>query len=236
MKIVFLLFLSLFIFADDKVLLHIDFKNVANCSDATKFLKKKGFEFQLDKEDFHFYIQDEKLYVETDKEAAVLFGKILHDEKELKNPSYAKIEWGVERFPQGSDWEKGNNRLPIGLIMVFGMDKLSSGLPLLAPRAPTFLCPFISKKESTSKQYLGKLYKKGGRYYCVSNKGNGELVETIFDIEKKYQDAFKKQVPALTAFAFQSNTKDTKGGAKAFIKSLTIYSKDREQNIKEEEK
>jgi hypothetical protein len=109
--------------------------------------------------------------------------------------------------------------------MVFGMKKLSSGLPLIAPRVPTFLCPFIGEKEKVGKTYLGKLYKKGGRYYCVSNRGDGSLIKTNFDIQKHYFEAFETKVPALTAFAFQVNTQNTKGGAKSFIKSLTIYSK-----------
>jgi hypothetical protein len=225
MKILFLLLFSLFCFANDKILLHIDFKGLPDTQDATKILLQKGFEFQLQKDDFKFSIKDEKLYIETDKEAAVLFGKILHGKKELKNPAYAVIEWGVERFSEGAEWEKGNNRLPIGVILVFGMDKLRSGMPLLAPRVPTFLCPFIGEKEKLMKVYLGKLYKKGGRYYCVSNEGGGKLVKTRFDIAKHYFKEFGKEVPPLTAFAFQVNTNNTQGGAKSFIKSFTLYAK-----------
>ena len=225
MKIIFLLLISLLLFAQDKVLLHIDFKGMADSTDAKKLLQEKGFEFQLDQNKFHFFIQDEKLYLETKKQAAVLFGMILDHTQELKTPSYAEIEWGVEKFPEGANWEDGVRRLAIGLIMVFGRDKLSSGLALLAPKAPTFLCPFIGQKEKLKKVYLGKLYKKGGRYYCVSNQGDGIIVHTYFDIEKKYKEAFGKEVPAMTAFAFQSNTNNTQGGAKAFVKSLTIYAK-----------
>jgi len=227
MKTVFLLLISLLLFADDKVLMHIDFKGISNTQDATQVLVQKGFEFQIDKKDFHFYIQDEKLYVETDKKAAVLFGKILHGKKALKNPAYALIEWGVERFPKGADWENGNNRLPIGLVMVFGTEKLSSGIPsFIAPRVPTFLCPFIGEKEKVDKKYLGKLYKKGGRYYCVSNQKD-ILIRTEFDIDKHYVKEFKKRTPEITAFAFQVNTLNTEGGAKVFIKSFTVYAKDK---------
>jgi len=236
MKIFLFLFFSILLFAQDRVLLHIDFKGIADATDATEILHQKGFEFQLDKDRFHFFIKDERLYIETKQKAAVLFGMILHNKKELKNPAYVEIEWGVERFPENADWENGINRLPIALIMVFGMDKLSSGLPILAPKAPTFLCPFIGQKEKVGKVYLGKLYKKGGRYYCVSNQGDGVVVHTLFSVEQAYKKAFDKAIPALTAFAFQSNTKDTKGGAKAFIKSLTIYAKDGKYNTKEEEK
>jgi len=210
------------LFAQESVIYSIDFSQEKDTKDARALLEKKGFVFKLDAEDFTFSIQSGRLYIETDKEAAVLFGQFV---KTKETPTYALIEWGVERFPDGADWEAGNNRLPIGLIMVFGKEKLASGLAFLAPKAPTFLCPFIGEKEQLGKPYLGKLYKKGGRYYCLSNSGNGSLIQSRFEIEKEYTKAFKKAVPPLSAFAFQVNTKDTQGGAKAFIKSLRIYAK-----------
>jgi hypothetical protein len=224
MKILFLLLCSLVLFASEKVLLHIDFKAIPDTKDATEILRKKGFEFELEKEAFHFYIKDEKLYIETDKKAAVLFGMILHGKKELKRPSHILIEWGVERFPKGSNWNDGNNRLPIGLVLLFGQEKLSSGMPpFIAPKVPRFFCPFIGEKEIVGKTYLGKLYKKGGRYYCVSNEGNGTLIKSDFEIANRYFKEFGKPVDSLSAFAFQVNTNNTKGGAEAFIKSVTLY-------------
>jgi len=228
MRIVLFLCLSVLLFANDKVLLHLDFKGIKDTSNATNVLVNKGFEFKLDKQKFNFYIKDEKLYIVTDREAAVLFGMVLHGKKALKDPTYAVIEWGVDSFPRGAQWENGNNRLPIGLIMVFGSEKLFSGVPsFIAPRVPTFLSPFIGETEKVGKTYLGKLYKKGGRYYCVSNQGSGVVVTTKFDIKKHYFKEFKKITPAMTAFAFQVNTLGTEGGSKAFIKSLTIYTKEK---------
>ena len=217
-----LIFLTLTLFAKENVIFSIDFSQEKDTNDTRALLEKKGFIFKLDAEDFTFSIHKGRLYIETQKEAAVLFGKFVNTQE---IPAYALIEWGVASFPKGADWESGNNRLPIGVIMVFGKEKLSSGLAFLAPKAPTFLCPFIGEKEQLGKPYLGKLYKKGGRYYCLSNSGEGKLIRSRFDIAKEYEKAFKKSVEPLSAIAFQVNTKDTDGKAKAFIQRVTIYSK-----------
>jgi hypothetical protein len=106
-----------------------------------------------------------------------------------------------------------------------GNEKLSSGLPMGVNAAPPFFGPFIGQKEQVGRRYIGMLYKKGGRYYCVSNKGGGTTVVSNFNLDQKFQQEFKKPTPPVTAFAFQMNTEDTSGGAKAFLKSITFYSK-----------
>jgi hypothetical protein len=136
------------------------------------------------------------------------------------NAKTASIEWGVEKFPKGANWSRGNNRVAIGAFFLLGTKKFSSGVPFVKS-APYFLGPFIGKKETPGKKYVGKLYKKSGCYYCVAN--HAGTVHTHFNIDKKFQQAFHKKSPPLTAFGLQMNTNDTKGGAKAFIKRITFY-------------
>ncbi len=225
MKIFLTALFSVMLFAEcNRLAYHIDFHDTQDLEDAKEYLQKRGFVFELDEQKFHFFIQNHRLYIETKKRAAVLFGKIFLKDKSLQNPCRAKIVWGVERFPKGANWEEGVNRVPIGLILVFGEEKLPSGIGPLAPKVPHFLCPFIGEKEKVGKRYLGKLYKKGGRYYCVSNELN-QSVTTEFDVEKEYKKAFGVLPPELKAFAFQVNTKSTHGGSKAYIESLSIYTK-----------
>ena len=154
-----------------------------------------------------------------------MFGVTFPAGRYLKNIGSVRIVWGVDKFPKGANWAAGNNRLAIGALIALGTEKLSSGLPMGINAAPPFFGPFIGEKERVGKRYLGKLYKKGGRYYCVSNKNSGATVTTNFNISQKYQQEFKKPAPPVTAFAFQMNTEDTSGGAQAFIKSITFYSK-----------
>lgn len=225
MKKLLLLFalVTTFSFSGGKVLYSLDFSKQKN-GDAKALLRSKGFKFLLDASELSMKFRDGKLVIKTSGTKAGMFGIKLPADRHLKNIGSAKIVWGVHKFPQGADWADGNNRLAIGALFVLGTKKLSSGLPLGINSAPPFLGPFIGQKERVGGRYLGALYKEGGRYYCVSIK-KGKSVTTHFNIDEKFQKEFKKETPALSAFAFQMNTKDTSGGAEAFIKSITFYSK-----------
>ena len=178
----------------------------------------------LDANELSMRFKDGRLYIKTSKNIAAIFGVEFTPSQYIRQVDSVKIVWGVTKFPEGANWKKGNNRLAIGALIVMGTEKLSSGLPFGINAAPPFFGPFIGDKEIVGKKYLGAFYKKGGRYYCVSNK-LGKSVTTYFDIAQKYRKEFKQDVPPVTAFGFQMNTKDTSGGAEAFIESITFYSK-----------
>ena len=218
-KILFALLVPFVLYAHSQLLYRIDFGKFPN-GEALEILKKEGFDFYLDAKDLHLRFQNARLELWTDSKKAGLFGIVL--KKSLANATKVKIVWGVERFPQGANWERGKNRLALGAIIVLGTKEFPSGVPrLFAPPAPYFIAPFIGEKEKVGKKYLGKLYKKGGRYYCVSNEKG--LVSTELDLVKTFAENFKEKLPPVTAFGFQMNTKGTSGGAKAFIKSISFY-------------
>jgi len=219
-----LLVTTAFSFAGGEVLYSLDFTKQKD-GDAKAWLKSKGFKFMLDANALSMKFQKGKLVIQTSGEKAGMIGMKFPAAGYLKNIGSVRIVWGVDRFPKGANWAAGNNRLAIGALISLGTKKLSSGLPLGINAAPPFFGPFIGQKERVGGRYLGMLYKQGGRYYCVSNKNGGATVTTNFNISQKYRQEFKKQAPPVTAFAFQMNTKDTSGGAKAFIKSITFYSK-----------
>ena len=222
--LLFLLVTGAFSFAGGKVLYSLDFTKQKN-GDAKAWLRSKGFKFMLDASDLSMKFKDGKLLISTSGEAAGMIGLKLPASRYLNNAGSVKIVWGVDKFPKGANWAGGNNRLAIGALIAMGTEKVSSGLPLGINAAPHFFGPFIGQKERVGGRYLGALYKAGGRYYCVSNKGGGATVTTHFNLAQKYQQEFKKPSPPVTAFAFQMNTKDTSGGAQAFLKSITFYSK-----------
>lgn len=221
-KILFLsFFVASFSFAGGKVLYTLDFTTQKD-GDARGWLKSKGIKFLLDAEELSMKFSGGKLVVQTSAEEAGMFGIKFPSGKHLNNIGSVKIEWGVDKFPQGANWTNDNNRLAIGAMFVLGTEKYSSGLPFGINPAPYFLCTFIGQKEKVGQRYLGNLYREGGRYYCIANK-KGSTVVTHFNIAQKFQQEFKKSVPPLTAFAFQMNTEDTSGGAQAFIKRITFY-------------
>lgn len=213
------LLVSSLLYAQSQLLYKFDFGKYPD-GDALTTLQKEGFVFYLSAKKLHLRFKNKRLELETDEAKAGLFGIMLKDP--LQNVTKVKIVWGVERFPQKANWEKGNNRLALGAIIVLGTKEFPSGAPrFIAPPSPYFIAPFIGEKEQKGKMYLGKLYKKGGRYYCISNdKG---VITTEFDLYKKFRENFNDELPPVTAFAFQMNTKNTHGGAKAFIKSISFY-------------
>jgi len=219
-----ILMLTSLAIAGGKVLYTVDFTKQKD-GDAKGWLKSQGFKLLLDADKLSMKFSGGKLVIQTSGEYAGMIGIQLPEDNYLQNIGSVTIEWGVDKFPAGADWAGGNNRLAIGALLAFGTEKLSSGLPMGVNAAPYFLGPFIGQKEQPGKMYLGALYKQGGRYYCVSNKNSGSTVMTQFNIDQKFQQAFKKPTPPLTAFGFQMNTKDTKGGAQAFIKRITFRSK-----------
>lgn len=205
-------------------LFQIDFSQQPD-GDASKWLTEQGFEFLLDAEDLSLNFNNGKLRISTTDSLAGLVGIRFDEADYLHDVDRVVIEWGVEKFPKGADWEAGKNRLAIGMLFILGTEKLSSGLPFGINAAPYFLGPFIGEKEKVGKRYIGALYKAGGRYYCVANKESAADVATEFELDKTYQKEFEKTTPPVTAFAFQVNTNDTRGGATSFIKRITFYSK-----------
>jgi len=224
MKKAFLIifFITTLLSAQGKVLYSIDFSKQKD-GDAIPWLSSQGFEFLLDMKSLSMKFSNGALVIETTKSQAGLMGIKFPKGKYLENVGSVVIEWGVEKFPQGANWARNNNRVAIGAIFVLGEKTFSSGRPVLAQPAPYFLAPFIGEKEEVGKRYLGMLYKEAGRYYCVSNK-SGTTIKTNFNIDQKFQQEFQGKTPPLTAFGIQMNTKNTTGGAKAFIKKITFYS------------
>jgi len=226
MKKIFLsiLLTTLFSFAGGKVLYSLDFTKQKD-GDAKAWLRSKGFKFMLDADELSMKFHGGKLVIQTSGEKAGMIGIKFSASRYLKNIGSVRIVWGVDKFPKGANWAAGNNRLAIGALISLGTKKLSSGLPFGINAAPSFFGPFIGQKERVGGRYLGMLYKEGGRYYCVANKNGGATITTNFNISQKYHQEFKKSAPPVTAFAFQMNTEDTSGGAQAFVKSITFYSK-----------
>lgn len=223
-KAFFILFLltTILLSGQEKVLYSVDFSKQKD-GNAIPWLRSQGFELLLDMKDLSVKFASKSLVIETESTKAGLMGIRFPQGKSLENIGRVVIEWGVDKFPQGADWAKNNNRVAIGAIFVLGTETFSSGRPLLAKPAPYFLAPFIGEKEGVGKGYLGMLYRESGRYYCIANK-SGSTIKTNFNINQKFQQEFKKKTPPLTAFGIQMNTNNTQGGAKAFIKKITFYS------------
>jgi hypothetical protein len=199
-----------------KVIFTLDFSDQAD-GDAKPWLKANGFQFKLDTDDLSPHFSHKRLVLETNDEAAGYFLKRVN----LPNVKGIRIFWGVDRYPQGADWEQGIYRVPIAVVISFGEKKIDSG-SFYIPDASYFISLFLGEKEKSGRAHTGKYYKKGGRYFCEPcGVPPGETVVTEFNLEGAFKFQFgHPQVPPISSFGFQMNTEDTRGGARAFLKKV----------------
>ncbi|SES71131.1 hypothetical protein SAMN05216326_102108 [Nitrosomonas marina] len=211
--------------AAERVIHEIDFTGKDEGS-ALAWLEQQGFEFELDAEALAPRFENDALVISTQMETAGLFGLRLAEQDFIHNVKRVEIVWGVNQYPEGADWNNGVNSVPIAVMLSFGTEKLSSGLPLGIKSAPYFLSPFIGKEEEQGKMYLGKLWREGGRYFCVaSGDQSGKTITTDFEVDERFKTVFNQaKTPPITAFAFQKNTSKTQGVSEAFIKKITFLS------------
>lgn len=202
--------------AETHVIHRIDFTGQPD-GDATEWLKENGYEFKLDADELNPRFENGRLVLETDSETAGLFAR----EFTLEGVKSIRITWGVDRYPQGADWEDGNYRVPIAAMISFGEEKISSGA-IYVPNAPYFIGLFLGENEQEGKAYTAKHYNKGGRYYCTPcGAPAGETVTTEFNLDEAFQQQFDESpTPPVTSFGFQMNTKDTEGGARAYLETV----------------
>ena len=199
-----------------KVVFTLDFSDQAD-GDAKPWLKANGFQFKLDADDLSPHFSHKRLVIETNTEAAGYFLKRVN----LPNVKGVRISWGVDRYPQGADWEQGIYRVPIAVVISFGETKIDGG-SFYIPDAPYFISLFLGEKEKSGRAYTGKYYKKGGRYFCEPcGVRPGGTVVTEFDLAEAFKFQFgQPEIPPVSSFGFQMNTEDTRGGARAFLKKV----------------
>lgn len=204
----------------DRVVHRIDF-TAQPAGSATGWLQEHGFKFELDAEELHQRFENGALHLSTAEPARGLLNYSFVNGKELHGVKKVRITWGVRQFPEGADWERGINRLAIGVMISFGNERLSSGLPLGVSPAPYFVCPFLGNKEPAGKVYIGQYWKLGGRYISCKPGKAGEPVTTLIEVDDLFQNLFKKKpTPPITALGIQLNSTDTEGKAGAFVSRI----------------
>lgn len=184
---------------------------------AAQWLKDQGFTLRLDADELQPHFKDGRLILQTDQQRTGLFESPLN----LPDITHMRIHWGVERFPQGADWEKGTRAVALAVMTSFGTDKLSSGA-LYIPNAPYFIGLFLGEREREQQAYLGRYYRLGGRYFCTKCPAPlGRTVVSEFDLARAFREQFAKEhLPPISRFGFQMNTKGTRFGAIAFLEKI----------------
>lgn len=133
-----------------------------------------------------------------------------------------RIEWGVDKYPDGACYSCETFNEAIMVYVFFGTKKLYSG-GFGVPNAPYFLGLYLGRGDEQNVAYKGRYYHRGGRFVCVGNPDQEQLTVTEFDLAAAFKQAFgADEVPAITGYAVGVDTTDSgdRGRAAAFIKSL----------------
>jgi len=181
---------------------------------AVDWLEQQGFALRLRAKSLDPRFTEKGLMLSTDGRLAGLFARKL----ELPRADRIRVVWGVERYPEGANWNEGVYRVPIAVMVSFGEEEIESG-SFFVPDAPYFISLFLSQNADPGRSYVANYYHKGGRYFCVPcSAPAGETVTTEFDLVEAFREEFDQaEVPPITSFSFQMNTEDTQGGARAFL-------------------
>lgn len=187
--------------------------------DAMGWFKANDFRLENDADEIKARFENGRLVFSVDDDISGLFSKQVR----INGASTIRIEWGVDRYPEGANWEKGVLREAIAVIVSFGDERISSG-SLVVPNVPYFIGLFLGQHEQEGKAYLGNYFKKGGRYFC-SPCGSipGNQVVTEFNLSDTFKKEFgKTEVPYISSISFEIDVRDTDGQSRAFIRSVSF--------------
>jgi len=204
-----------------KVNFMIDFTDYED-GPVEKWLEAKGFQFERDARD------RKKLDLEVGEEGLILdikkpmLGIIVDEDVDLEEFTSIRLEWGVFEYPEGASYEEGIRNEALMVIVFFGYDKISSG-HFFIPNTPYFIGFFLGKKEKVGKGYVGRYFKKSGRYVCLGNPKEGETVISEYNLVEAFKRKYEKdEVPVISgvALAIDTTKAENQGKARAFIRSI----------------
>ncbi len=215
-----LVFLFSPVLCQAETVFQLDFSAQEN-GKAFDWFKQESFKLQNDADEIKAQFENGKLVLEVNNDITGLFTKSVR----IEGASKVRIEWGVDQYPEGANWEKGMLREAIGVVVSFGDKKIASG-SFVVPDVPYFIGIFLGEHEKEGKAYLGNYFKKGGRYFCSPCGSEvGQTVVTEFDLAGTFIREFgQSTVPFISSISFEIDARDTNGRSKAFIKSLTFLS------------
>ena len=207
----------------------LDFSQIQG--NALEWFKHNGWKEQVDMDKMNPRFEKGSLIIEPkDDYSGVFFKDFRPDSRQLKGVNKIRIEWGVEQYPEGSDWsgsteEKRNVRNAIGVMVFFGDEDQDSG-SFFVPNIPYFLAFFLGEKERPGIAYLGNYWQKGGRYFC--NPCDGKIGEFITEMElpKTFHEQFGFDPPPISGISIDADATNTtpKNGrhSKSFIRKIEL--------------
>ena len=143
--------------------------------------------------------------------------------RDIPGAKRVEVIWGVNKYPQGANWEKGNNREAAMFLVAFGKELLSSDAWVL-PSLPYFIGAFLGEMEKEGAWYKAVHYTEGGSYTCLPcGSKKGTLVTTNLELPNNFQAQFKKPMPDVIGFGFEFDTRNTLSDSVVVIQSIEFF-------------
>ena len=192
------------------------------------WLQGKGFQFQQDARKRNYVdldVDDRGLVVEAKRRA---FGILPNESVDVPAFTTVEIDWGVDRFAKGASYEQGVRNEALMVIVFLGDKRKPSG-SMFIPDSPYFVGLYLCHGDDRiDHPYVGRFFKKGGRYVCSDRPAAGEMVTTRFALLEAYRTYFDKERdddPGISGLALALDTKKAgdKGRTSAFIREIRFY-------------
>ena len=204
----------------------LDFTDFAEGS-AEDWLRKKGFTLVRDakkRDRLDINVDDHRLVLEAKVPA---LGLLMNESINIATFSEIEIDWGVLRYPDGASYENAVNNEAVMVYVFMGDERLSSG-SFLIPDSPYFIGLYLCKDDRINHPYVGRYFKKAGRYVCVGRPEPGRRITSKFDLLSAYRAYFDKEGdddPAISGIAIAVDTTKSGDGGKslAFIVRIQVF-------------
>ena len=191
------------------------------------WLMSKGFVFEKDakrRDRIDLDFTEDTLVIEAKTK---VFGLLANESINLPTFSQIQIEWGVSRFPKGASYERKIRNEALMIYVFMGDEKMPSGA-FFIPNSPFFIALYLCEDDRVNHPYVGRYFKKSGRYVCLDRPAPGEMVISTFDLLPAYHKFFDKEFdddPAISGIALSVDTKKAGAGGKssAFVKRITFF-------------
>ncbi|THB77825.1 MAG: DUF3047 domain-containing protein [Desulfobulbaceae bacterium] len=203
-----------------RIIYQQDFRKLSG--EARQTLTERGLTLKKDmlqSQNIHLQFSDRGLELETRDEA---FGLMVIRDLEINDADTIQIEWGVDHYPEGADWENKINREAIMVYLFFGEPVAADKFYL--PSTPYFIGFFLQEQPPSKEPKIGKNYKKTGRYLAIDSPSPGETIVSTFAFRQPFKAWFGlDDVPPITGIAIETDTTDLPTGvAQSFIASINL--------------
>ncbi len=214
--------------ANDGKLVHVVRFTDYEAGSIEDWLQGKGFQFEQDARKRNYVdldVDDRGLVIDAKRRA---FGILPNESVNVPEFSHIEIDWGVDDFAEGASYEQGVRNEAL-MVMVFMGDERTPSGSMFIPDSPYFVGLYLCHGDDRiGHPYLGKYFKKGGRFVCGERPAAGEMVTTRFDLLEAYRRYFDKERdddPGISGLALALDTKKAgdKGRSSAFIREIRFY-------------